>query len=215
MLMVVVFPILAIVSDIDSDYTSDVNFPLTHHNNIPLHQFGGRKPPFPPSISSGQHHAEGRGHYQEENMVDHPHDFFHERDYDSTNECDRRNGDHSLYGEVNYQYEYGYDQMNGSKGQLPHSPYDYNGNNDRNDSGEYMYSMELDATDPNSDYVYDSAGSRSPTSWVSSSNTHQLAADKPMPMPRKSVVRDSGSPSLYAESGGERSEPMSYNSQQR
>lgn len=33
-------PLLAAVSDIDSDYTSDVNFPL-HHNNASVHQFGG------------------------------------------------------------------------------------------------------------------------------------------------------------------------------
>lgn len=49
------FYVSAAISDIDSDYTSDVNYPLphNHHNNIPLHQLGGRKggslPPPTPS----------------------------------------------------------------------------------------------------------------------------------------------------------------------
>lgn len=37
---------VAAISDIDSDYTSDVNYPLSHnhHNNTPLHQLGPRQP---------------------------------------------------------------------------------------------------------------------------------------------------------------------------
>lgn len=227
--MLVVVSIAAVISDIDSDYTSDgVNFPLAsnHHNNIPLHQLGGRKARYLPPNTFSKPDTAGRGQLREGNNrmedTDYNHnggggDFLSDGDYEPSNDYTSYHGGDNQFGEQNNQRSL---ELNGYGRTTYYEP---NVSHEHWEANDYLYEEypdHPDHPDQGSQYLYDVQMERpdrpTPMNRVSNSNSPSpTTAKSPVPKPRKSALTDkdnSTRQSPHHDRRSDTSEPFSYNS---
>ena len=214
----------------DSDYTSEVNFPLfNHHNNIPLHQLGTRKPHCLPSHNNHGQELFPRADNYNPTDLNHNGSYLADGEYnpnENYNGFGRRDDSFDLEG-GDYQFNKR-DQRNPGNlpddiedssvinGYEPTPHYPPNISHNHWQQNGYQY-QEL--PDHGSEYMYDerperpTPSHRSSTPADSHNNSPIPAARAPIPKPRRSVNnsdREESSP--YFERRSDTSEPMYYNS---